>query len=123
MQSRKASEIYDMALCELGYTDNMGHVNTDDLRQRAVQIINSVYADLYYACGLKDFKPIVYMTDEITLPEKVLHDCIHYGVAMKIALQENEGGLSQMMASLYNQKRAHCTHQQAIGDFLPCVPD
>ena len=119
IQSRKAFEIYDMALCELGYTDNMGYSNNDDLKQRAVQLINSIYSDLYYACGLKDFKPVCYMSDEITLPEKVLNDCMHYGVAMKLAQGENDGDSLLMKSALYNQKRAHCTHKAPIIDDFP----
>lgn len=116
------NEVAENAQRLLGYTNNVGFTNDSDLRARIVPQINQTYADLYYALGKTDFKPVVEMDDVIDLPEMVINDCLMYGVCMHIAAAEGDSNAQQYYGAIYNQKRAHCTHFDRVKDVLP-IPE
>lgn len=117
----KASEMINKVVMLLGYTDGSGDVAPDTrLTLRAVTAINAVYADLYYVLGNSDgFSPIIFTTDEIKLPERVLYDIMPYGAAAFLARSENDGDQQQFFISMYNQKRAALTRSESVEDSMP----
>ena len=115
-------EMIKKAMTLLGYTDSTGEISgSQRFSSRALVVLNSIYADLYYASGGKDFIPLASASDEFELPEKLLYDVMPYGVAMMFAQSESDGDSQQLFSLLYNSKRAELTRTEGVEDVLPWV--
>lgn len=113
-------EIYLKALVLLGYVNANGEISgQQELQKRCVAAVNQVYAELFFAIGRKDFKPVNSSADNIDLPERILHDIMPYGVAMFIAQSENDGDSQQLYVGIYNKKRASVRMLNSVQDVLP----
>ena len=117
------TEIAQKALLLLGYSDTQGSVATEQrLKARALTVINTVYADLYFHSNYEiEFRPLRSMNDKIPLNERILNDIMPYGVAAYFAITESDGSSQQVFASLYNSKHAAGLKPQSIKDTLPAV--
>lgn len=115
-----ARDVLNKALIMLGYTRSNGEMSGEqELFKRGIVAVNQVCADLHYALGREDYKPIETSSDEIDLPERILYDVVPYGVAMFVAQSENDGDSQQLYASLYNKKRKSVRSQNSIQDVMP----
>lgn len=122
MKSMTVGDVCEQAQRLLGYTNNVGFTNDADLRAKIIAQVNIIYADLYYACGLeryKKFDTVALVTDEVTLPDKVMDDCFIYGVCQIIAAAEGDADNQSYFAMMYNQKRSHCSHFEKAIDVFP----
>lgn len=120
----KASEILNIALKMLGYTESNGNVKlTQRIRNKAVVAINLVYSDLWRVLGKCDFKPIKSVSEEIKLPEDIINDVFVYGLCMNLAQSESDGDNQQFYAALYNKKRAGLGRIESYQDVLPRCDD
>lgn len=115
-----AAEMEKKAVLLLGYTDGSGNIAAStDMRRRMLTIINAVYADLFYALGKKDFKPLLSPDGEIDLPERILNEVMPYGTAAFLAQAESDGERQQYYVTLYNQKRAVLSRTETARDVIP----
>ena len=115
----KANDLFKNALKILGYTNLNGNEQlTSRIMNKAVPIINVVYADLWGKEHSKDFEPITKTDDEIKLSAKAC-DIMLYGVAAFIAQSENDGDQQQLWMSTYNNKRRALTTVTTKRDVLP----
>lgn len=114
-------EMIKRAIILLGYTDGTGEISGEQrFRSRALTVLNSIYADLFYIQNKEGFCPLETAADEIKLPERALTDVMPYGVAAFLAQSENDGDQQQVFLSLYNAKRAALTHADTVKDVIPC---
>ena len=111
-------EAYSGAMALLGETGGAGLNNQPQTVNRILAIVNAVYADLYTVVrrGQYDFHPVHDIDDVIWLPRRVCNDCLLYGVAMHIAMGEDDANRQAVMASLYNQKRAVASRISKVKD-------
>lgn len=115
-----AREIIGRVITMLGYTDGSGNIAANaKLRRRALTALNSVYSDLFYSLGLKDFIPAASHEDVVHLPERILNDVMPYGVAALLAQSENDGDQQQYYVAVYNSKRAALTRTEYVTDTIP----
>lgn len=115
-------EVKNRALVLLNYTDQNGRLDSamyTDVIARSLAVVNQIYADLWYAFHSLGFCELPTLTDDIHLPERVINDCMPYGVAMLLAQTIGDADNQSMMADLYNQKRASLTHLRRRRDVLP----
>ncbi len=120
----KASEILNISLKMLGYSESNGNVKlTQRIRNKAVVAINLVYSDLWRVLGKCDFKPIKSVSEEIKLPEDIINDVFVYGVCMHIAQSESDGDNQQFYSALYNRKRTSLSQIGGYKDVLPRCDD
>ena len=120
-----AKKLLDKALSLLGYTDSNGNAQlVNRVRSRAIDIINQVYADLFYALNPEgDFESVHQWEDKILLPERILNEVAPYGVASFLASTENDAENMVVFSSLFNQKRALLTHTESVKNSIPTVGD
>jgi hypothetical protein len=105
----------------LGYSENNGNAHlTQTVRNRALPIINLVYAELSRSCEQK-FVPLESLSDEIKLPDRAINEVMPCGVAMYIANAEGDGSAEAFWGAEYNIKRATLSHFSEIKDVLPNV--
>jgi len=115
-----AREILDKTLKIMGITDNEGNpVISKRVKQKAISLINLVYADLHTVAGSGDFVPVESLSDNINLPLKVLLETFIYGLAMNIAFSESDSDSQQYFSILYNKKRASINRKSNIVDDIP----
>lgn len=120
----KASEVLNIALKLLGYTESNGNVKlTQRIRNKAVVAINLVYADIWRILGKENFKPIKATSEEINLPADIINDVLVYGLCMNLAQSESDGDNQQFYAALYNKKRAGLGRIESYQDVLPRCDD
>ena len=112
------NEIYKKALKMLNYTDA---ASKKRFLSVAVEVINRVYADLFYIENTDGFMPIKTLGDKIVLPERVLYDVMPYGVAAFLAQSENDGDNQLLYITLYNEKRTSLSRNDRIKDTFPGV--
>lgn len=114
------TEIFKKALILLGYTDSLGEVSAGNrLLVRALTVVNTVYADLFYITRGEGFAPLRSLSERILLPERALYDVMPYGVAAQLAQSESDGDSQQLFVLLYNQKRTALTGGGRIADSIP----
>lgn len=114
------NEMINKALVLLGYTDSMGNISGDQrFRTRALTVLNSIYADLFYLKNSSGFSPLKAVSDSVNLPERELNDVMPYGVAALLAQSENDGDAQQTFVTLYNTKRAALTYSESVNDVIP----
>ena len=114
------AEIFKKALILLGYTDSLGEVSAEHrLKARALTVVNTVYADLFYITRGEGFSPLCTLSERIYLPERALYDVMPYGVAAFLAQSESDGDSQQLFVLLYNQKRTALTGGGIIADGIP----
>ena len=119
---KTGEEIKNRALTLLNYTDQNGRLDSamyTDVVSRALAVVNQIYADLWYALYSRGFQELSTLTDDVQLPERVVNDCMPYGVAMLLAQTIGDADNQSMMTDLYNQKRATLTHVRHRKDVLP----
>lgn len=115
----KAREILNKALRRLGYTSANGNEQlTRRIQNRALDILNDVYADLWEKEHDTDFVPISRLDDEINLSEKATV-IMAYGVAAFIAQSENDGDQQQLWITTYNNRLRTLSKTVQIQDVLP----
>lgn len=112
------NEIYKKALKMLNYTDAASEKR---FLSAAIDIINRVYADLFYIDKSDGFKPIKALSDKIDLNERVLYDVMPYGVAAFLAQSENDGDNQLLYIGIYNEKRTSLSRNDRIKDTFPGV--
>lgn len=119
-----AREVLNNALKLLGYTEANGNVELPQrISNRAVAVINVIYAELWRAESAIEFKPIKSLTDEINLTERVLNEIMPCGIAMMIAGSESDGDSQNFWAEIYNRKRTTMTHITERKDQLPTAEE
>lgn len=119
---KTGEEIKNRALTLLNYTDQNGRLDSTmytDVVSRSLAVVNQIYADLWYALHSRGFQELSTLTDDVHLPERVVNDCMPYGVAMLLAQTIGDADNQSMMTDLYNQKRATLTHSRFRKDVLP----
>jgi len=115
------SEMLNHSLKLLGYSENNGNTHlTQVIKNRALPIINLVYAELSRNCEQK-FQPLESLSKEINLPEKALNEVMPAGIAMYIANAEGDNAAEVFWASEYNAKRVTLSRFGEIKDVLPNV--
>lgn len=97
-------EIISKALTLLGYFDASGKPDVPSHSVMGIAAVNAIYAELFYTLFEKGFKTIANLDDIVDLPERLLNDCIHYGVAMLLAQSEDDGDSQQLYADIFNSK-------------------
>ena len=115
----KANEIINTSLKLLGYTSVTGNAQLNSrIMNKAVSIVNVVYADLWNKEHTEEFEPIINLDDEIKLSKNVT-DIMAFGVAAFIAQSENDGDQQQLWMSTYNNKLRRLTKITTRKDVLP----
>lgn len=115
-----ASEILNIALKMLGYTENNGNVKlTQRIRNKAVVATNLVYSDIWRVLGKENFEPINSTSEKIDLPSDIITDVFVYGICMHIAQSESDGDNQQFYSALYNRKRTSLSQTGRYKDALP----
>ena len=113
-------EMYIKAMILLGYVKSDGEISgQQELQKQSVAAVNQIYADLFFALGNSDFKPLDNSSQMIDLPERILNDVMPYGVAMLIAQSENDGDSQALYANIYNKKRASVRAENTVQDVMP----
>lgn len=116
------NEMIKKALVLLGYTDSTGEISGGQrFSSRALTVLNTIYADLFYILNSGDFVALKVTGDDINLPERALNDVMPYGVAAMLAQSESDGDNQQLFVTLYNSKRAALTHTDSVKDVMPWV--
>lgn len=121
---KTGEQIKHQALSLLNYTDQNGRVDNAmyaDVATRSLALVNRVYAELWYALYPCGFEELPSLSEELRLPERVINDCMVFGVAMLMAQTIGDGDNQSLMAELYNQKRAALTHMRCRKDVMPCA--
>ena len=117
----KAREIINKALRRLGYTTQNGNEQlTRRIMNRATDIVNDVYADLWRKEHDTSFKPLETPDDSIDLSDTALSVMV-YGVAAFIAQSENDGDQQQWWMTVYNDKMKVFSKTATRQDILPRV--
>ena len=112
----------DRALTLLNYTDQNGRLDQTmyaDVSARSLALINQIYAELWYSLRPCGFEELPSLSDEIHLPERVINDCMAFGVAMLMAQTIGDADNQSLMTDLYNQKRAALSHMCRRKDVVP----
>lgn len=114
-----AQEVIKKAIILLGYNDGLG--NTADARFQVVSknAVNFVLADLIHCLGRDDYGDIKSLSDEISMPKRVLYDVMPYGVAAYIAESIGDGDKQQYFAMMYNSKRKTVVYEDSVQDVIP----
>ena len=113
------SQILNTSLKLLGYSENNGNSHlTQVTRNRALPIINLIYAELARSCE-EEFLPLQTLSDEIKLPKRVLNEVMPCGVAMHIANGEGDTSSQAFWAAEYNAKRTTLSKITKYKDTLP----
>lgn len=100
-------EAVERALVLLNYTDSYGNASAkqnSELLQRSVPVINHILADILYIMGRPPVQ-IATANDELPISDDVAVRVLVPGVAMLVALSENDDS-ERLYATLYNQARA-----------------
>lgn len=121
---KTGEQVKQQALALLNYTDRNGRVDNAmyaDVAARSLALVNQVYAELWYALTPCGFEELPSLSEELRLPERVVNDCMAFGVAMLMAQSIGDADNQSMMAELYNQKRAALTHLCGRRDVMPCA--
>lgn len=121
---KTGEEVRNRAMQLLNYTDQNGRLDSamyTDVYARSLAVVNQIYADLWYARYSDGFCELPTLTDEIALPDRLIHEAMPYGVAMLLAQTIGDADNQSMMADLYNQKRARLTHRRDRRDVMPCA--
>ena len=117
-----AREVLSASLELMGMTDANGNEQlTQRIKNKAIAVINTVYADLWGIETKDEFVPIKTLSDKINLNSKA-KAVLPYGVAAFIAVSEEDGLQQQIWMSMYNKKRAGLTQITAVKDVIP-VPE
>ena len=115
------SEILNQSLRLLGYSESNGNAHlTQTIRNRALPIVNLVYAELARNCEQK-FEPLESLSDKINLPDNALNEVMPCGIAMYIANAEGDGAAQSFWGAEYNAKRVTLSRFGEIKDVLPNV--
>lgn len=116
-----AQKIISKALTELSYFDNVGKPDITRYKQTAISALNAIYAEIFYMLGGTDFQSVTSLSDTVNLPERILYDCIHYGVAMKIASTEGDADMQRTLADIYNIKLGAANSFDTVRNVMPVV--
>ena len=119
---KTGTQVRDRALTLLNYTDQNGRLDQTmyaDVSARSLALINQIYAELWYSLRPCGFEELPSLSDEIHLPERVINDCMAFGVAMLMAQTIGDADNQSLMTDLYNQKRAALSHMCRRKDVLP----
>lgn len=119
---RTGEQVKAQAFSLLNYTDQNGRVDNAmyaDVAARALALVNQIYAELWYALHPCGFEELPSLSEEIRLPERVINNCMVYGVAMLMAQTIGDADNQSLMADLYNQHRVALTHRCRRRDVMP----
>lgn len=115
------NEILQRALALLGYAENNGNLQlTQRILQKALPIVNLVYADVSRMCG-KDIKPLESLVDEIKTPISA-NTVFVCGVASYIAATEGDDANQAFWGAEYATRKTTLTRITEVKDSLP-VPE
>lgn len=78
-----AEQLFNTALEISGYNTN-DIFETSNIGERLLSIVNTIYSDLYYLNGKKDFVPVTEISQELDLEPQALNNCAVFGVASLI---------------------------------------
>lgn len=105
----------------LGYSENNGNAHlTQVIKNRALPIINLVYAELARNCEQR-FEPLKSLSETIMLPDKAINEVMPCGIAMYIANAEGDSAAEAFWGAEYNAKRATLSRIGEIKDVLPSI--
>ena len=106
----------DKALRRLCYGALSGNTR---ITNRSIEVINEIYADLYYCLSDEGFSPITSLDDVIDLPERLIHGVMPYGICMLLAEGESDGDNQQFYATKYTAARQSIKSTGYIVDKMP----
>ena len=69
------------------------------------EVINPVFAELYYLLGKTDFVPLTDSEQEVLLDEQLIHDCLLYGVCAQLMFMFGAKEDYLIFREIYEQKR------------------
>ncbi len=119
---KTGEQIKNRAMSLLGYTDQNGRLDGAmyaDITARSLSIVNTVYAEVWYALYDDGFEECGTLTDELDIPARIANEVMPYGVAMLIAQSIGDADNQSHFTDLYNQKRALLTHMRTRKDVMP----
>ncbi len=102
----KAREIVERALKHLGYTDRLGKPDAEAFGPQykmALTACNAVMNELQRKEG-KAYTTLSSLEDTIELSERSINEVMPYGVAMHLAIIDNDESQQSVFSSLYSQK-------------------
>ena len=115
------AQILTESLKLLGYSENNGNAHlTQTVRNRALSILNLVYAELARTCEVK-FTALTSLSDDVNLPGRALNEIMPCGVAMYIANAEGDSSAQAFWGAEYNAKRTTLSKITQYKDTLPKV--
>ena len=79
------------------------------------EVVNPIVAELHYLSGKKDFEPIFDPEQEVVLDEKLIHDCLLYGVCAQLMYMFGAKEDYLIFRELYEQKRHRYFRASKIG--------
>ena len=109
-------QVYNEAMKLLGYTNQDGVIDNDNSAHKILAIGNAILVEI--TPKSQDFTRLTSITEEIPLTERVIMDCFVYGVAMWLALHNNDGDNQQIFASLFEQKKHNLISYEEITDIF-----
>lgn len=112
------NNLFNEAARLLGYSDESGKA-FPAVAKRGNAIVTAICRDVCQACAI-DYEPPKDMQSEIRLDERIVGDCMVYGVAMMIAQGENDADNQRFYATLYEYKCAYYS-KKAIGSVIEDV--
>lgn len=116
---KNAKAVMNEAMNLLGYTERNGNERlTRRITNKAIPVLNSVYADIWQIESEEPFAPVVSLTDAIALRERAM-ECLVYGFAAFIAQSESDADNQSLWMSIYNKKRAGLSKTDRIQNVLP----
>lgn len=107
-------QVVNEAMGLLGYTNQDGVIDNDNTMPKLLTIGNAVFIELQDKNA--QLKRLVSIDEEIPLSDRVIMDCMIYGIAMWIALHNSDGDNQQIFSSLYEQKKHNLIQQKTIED-------
>ena len=107
-------QVFNEAMALLGYTNQDGVIDNDNTMPKILSIGNAIYAELQDKTD--EFDRLISIDDEIPLSDRVIMDCMVYGIAMWLALHNSDGDNQQIFSSLYEQKKHNLIKQTTVKD-------
>lgn len=108
------TQVFNEAMALLGYTNQDGVIDNDNTMPKLLTIGNAVYAELQDKA--QELDRLISIDDEIPLSDRVIMDCMVYGVAMWLAMHNSDGDSQQIFSTLYEQKKHNLIKQTEIKD-------
>lgn len=101
-----AREMVETAFKHLGYTDRLGKPDANAFSphyKMALTACNAVMNELQRKEG-REYTTLATLDDTIELSERSINEIMPYGVAMHLAIIDNDESQQSVFSSMYSQK-------------------